>query len=99
MTTFTGLYLIFRREVSFLKIWKESKREILLIAILQNIAYLLVLMALQMSKVSYVVAFRQVGALFGAGMGIFFLKESHWKTRITGALILTVGLVLIGLAR
>ena len=99
MTTFTGLYLIFRRKVSFLKIWKESKREILLIAILQNIAYLLVLMALQMSKVSYVVAFRQVGALFGAGMGIFFLKESHWKTRITGALILTLGLVLIGLAR
>jgi uncharacterized membrane protein len=99
MTTFTGLYLILRREVSFLKIWKESKREILLIAILQNIAYLLVLMALQMSKVSYVVAFRQVGALFGAGMGIYFLKESYWKNRITGALILTLGLVLIGLAK
>jgi len=98
MATFMGLYLILRREVSFLKIWKESKKEILIIAILQNIAYLLVLMALQMSKVSYVVAFRQVGALFGAGMGIYFLKESYWKTRITGALILTSGLVLIGFA-
>jgi len=99
MTTFTGLYLVLRRETSFLKIWKESKREILFIAILQNIAYLLVLMALQMSKVSYVVAFRQVGALFGAGMGIYFLKESYWKTRITGALILTLGLLMIGLAK
>jgi drug/metabolite transporter (DMT)-like permease len=99
MATFTGLYLILRREVSFLKIWKESKKEILIIAILQNIAYLLVLMALQTSKVSYVVAFRQVGALFGAGMGIFFLKESYWKTRITGALILTLGLLMIGLAK
>jgi drug/metabolite transporter (DMT)-like permease len=99
MATFTGLYLILRREVSFLKIWKESKKEILIIAILQNIAYLLVLMALQMSKVSYVVAFRQAGALFGAAMGIYFLKESYWKTRITGALILTVGLLLIGLAK
>ena len=56
-------------------------------------------MAMQMSKVSYVVAFRQVGALFGAGMGAFFLKESHWKTRMTGALILTAGLVLIGFAK
>jgi uncharacterized membrane protein len=56
-------------------------------------------MALQMSKVSYVVAFRQVGALFGAGMGIYFLKESYWKTRIAGALILTLGLLLIGLAK
>jgi uncharacterized membrane protein len=99
MATFTGLYLILRREVSFLKIWKESKKEILIIAILQNIAYLLVLMALQTSKVSYVVAFRQVGALFGAGMGIFLLKESYWKTRITGALILTLGLLMIGLAK
>jgi drug/metabolite transporter (DMT)-like permease len=99
MTIFTGLYLILRRDVSFLKTWKEWKKEILIIAILQNAAYLLVLMAMQMSKVSYVVAFRQVGALFGAGMGIFFLKESHWKTRITGALILTLGLVLIGLAK
>jgi len=99
MTIFTGLYLILRREVAFLKIWKEWKKEILIIAILQNSAYLLVLMAMQMSKVSYVVAFRQVGAIFGAGMGIFLLRESHWKTRITGALILTFGLLLIGLAK
>jgi uncharacterized membrane protein len=99
MTIFTGLTLPLRREVSFLRVWNEWKKEILVIAVLQNTAYLLVLMALQMSKVSYVVAFRQVGALLGAGMGIFFLKESHWKTRITGALILTLGLVLIGLAK
>jgi uncharacterized membrane protein len=58
-----------------------------------------VLMALQMCKASYAVAFRQVGALFGAGMGIHFLKECYWETRITGAFILTLGLVLIGLAK
>jgi len=94
-----GLYLSFKRRSSFLEIWRESKREILTIAILQNVAYFLVLMALQMSKVSYVVAFRQAGALFGACMGIFFLKEGSWKTRLSGALILTLGLVLIGLAK
>ena len=66
---------------------------------MQNVAYLLALMALQMSKVSYVVAFRQVSALFAAGMGIVLLKESQWKTRITGAMILTLGLVLIALAK
>jgi uncharacterized membrane protein len=94
-----GLYLSFRKGNSFLKVWQDSKKEILIIAVLQNLAYLLILMALQMSKVSYVVAFRQVGALFGAGMGILFLKESHWKTRMAGAFILTLGLVLIGLAK
>lgn len=41
-------------------------------------------MAMQMSKVSYVVAFCQAGKLFGAGLGILFLKETPWQTRITG---------------
>ena len=99
MSIDTGLYLLFIKRTSFLKIWKESKKEILTMAILQNGAYLLVLIAMQMSKVSYVVAFRQAGALFGAGMGIVLLKEGHWKLRITGALILTFGLLLIGLAK
>ncbi len=98
MVIFMGLYLSFKGEGSFVKVWRESKKDIVVITILQNAAYLLVLLALQMSKVSYVVAFRQVGALFGAGMGIVLLKESHWKTRLLGALILTLGLVLIGLA-
>jgi len=94
----TGIYLLFRKETSFRKVWREWKKDIFIIALLQNGGYLLILMALQTSKVSYVVAFRQVAALFGAGMGIFFLKESYWKTRLTGGLILTSGLVLIGMA-
>jgi len=99
MTIYTGLYLALRKENPFWKVWDESKKEILIIAVLQNAAYFLVLMAMQTSKVSYVVAFRQAGGLFGAVMGIVLLKESDWKTRITGALILTLGLVLIGLAK
>jgi uncharacterized membrane protein len=99
MTVDTGIYLILRKECSSLKVWRESRREILLVTLFQNVAYLLILMALQISKVSYVVAFRQVGALFGALMGILLLKESHWKTRILGAFILTLGLVFIGLAK
>ena len=99
MTIFTGLYLLLRKDIPLWKVWQGSKKEILAIAILQNGAYLLVLMAMQMSKVSYVVAFRQVGTLFGVGMGVFFLKESHWKSRMAGAFILTLGLVLTGLAK
>lgn len=99
MTVHTGIYLALRKGASLLKVWRESKKEILLIAILQNTAYFLVLMAMTMSKVSYVVAFRQVGALFGALMGIILLKETQWKTRLTGVLILTLGLILIGLAK
>jgi drug/metabolite transporter (DMT)-like permease len=98
MCAFTGGYLVFRGVRALLKLFQTSKRDILIVAVLQNAAYLLVLLALQMSKVSYVVAFRQVGALFGAILGVTVLKESSWKTRITGAVILTFGLILIGLA-
>ena len=99
MCALTGLYLLVRGEGPLLKDWRESKRDVFLIALLQNAAYLFVLMAMQASKVSYVVAFRQVGALFGAGMGIVLLKERQWETRITGALILTLGLILLGFAK
>jgi len=99
MSVDTGLYLLLRRNSSFISVWRDSKREIFIIAFLQNVAYLLVLMAMQTSKVSYVVAFRQVGALFGAVMGIVLLKEGSWKTRITGVIILTLGLLLIGLSK
>jgi len=95
MSINVGIYLLFHREAPLLKVWKESKKEIFTIVFLQNIGYGCFLMALTMSKVSYVVAFRQMSALFGAGMGILLLKESQWKTRMAGALILTLGLILI----
>lgn len=99
MSLDVGIYLLFHREAPLLKVWKESKKEIFTIVFLQNIGYGCFLMALTMSKVSYVVAFRQMSALFGAGMGILLLKESQWKTRMAGALILTLGLILIALAK
>lgn len=93
-----GLYSLFQKKNVLFKVWDQFKKEVFIIALLQNASYLLVLVAMQMSKVSYVVAFRQVSALFGAGLGILFLKETQWKTRITGAVVLTIGLILIGLA-
>ena len=66
---------------------------------LQTTGYGCFLLALGMCKVSYAVGFRQVSALFGALMEALLLKESHWKTRIIGASLLAVGLILIGLAK
>jgi uncharacterized membrane protein len=94
-----GVYHLIRKRAPLLRAWHEGKRDIPVIAVLQNASYLLVLLALQMSKVSYVVAFRQVAALFGAALGIIFLKEEHGMTRMIGAVILTLGLILVGLAK
>jgi drug/metabolite transporter (DMT)-like permease len=94
-----GGYLLFRGETSFRKAWRGSKKEIFAIALLQNIGYGCFLLALQLSRVSYVVAFRQVSVLFGAVLGLLLLKERHGPTRIAGAAILTAGLFLIALSR
>lgn len=99
MTLHTGIYLALRRRDALWRVWCESKKEIVLISLLQNGAYFLVLMAMTMSKVSYVVAFRQVGALFGALMGMIFLREETSHARITGVILMTSGLLLIGWAR
>jgi drug/metabolite transporter (DMT)-like permease len=40
-----------------------------------------------------------VAALFGAALGVIFLKEKHGMTRMIGAVILTLGLILVGLAK
>lgn len=99
MTFHTGVYLLFRRKDSLSKLWNESKKEVLFISVLQNAAYFLVLMAMTMSQVSYVVAFRQSGVLFGALFGVAFLKEKNWKIRVGGVILMASGLILIGLAK
>ncbi len=62
-------------------------------------AYALVLTAFTMSKVSYVAAAREIGIVFGALLGALVLKEKHGAARVAGAVLVFLGVSLIGLAR
>jgi len=60
-------------------------------------AYWLVLWAYQLSPyASYIVAFRQFSIVIGAVLAFIIYKEHGVKVRMTGALTITLGLVLIG---
>ncbi len=48
-------------------------------------------------QVSYAAALRQLSALFGVLMGIFFLKESYGLKRIIGSIVIISGIILIGM--
>jgi drug/metabolite transporter (DMT)-like permease len=61
--------------------------------------YLLVLFAMQMSKVSYIVALRESGILFSALYGTFWLRESHRDQKIVGAILIFLGVFSIGVSR
>ncbi|MEX2426304.1 MAG: SMR family transporter [Thermomicrobiaceae bacterium] len=57
--------------------------------------YLIVLAAMTIAPVSYIVPLREVSVLFGAVLGMFFLKESMTPQRVGAAAIITTGVILI----
>jgi drug/metabolite transporter (DMT)-like permease len=67
-------------------------------AILGFSAYWLILWAYQLSPyASYIVAFRQFSIVIGAGLAFLIYKERGFAVRISGALLITGGLILIGI--
>jgi drug/metabolite transporter (DMT)-like permease len=57
--------------------------------------YLIVLAAMTIAPVSYIVPLREVSVLFGALLGMFFLREIMTPQRLLAAGIITGGVVLI----
>lgn len=61
--------------------------------IICNVAYMLVLLAMQLAtNVSYIVAFRQSSILFGFLLGVLVLNEKTTPFKIGGVLLILVGL-------
>jgi drug/metabolite transporter (DMT)-like permease len=68
--------------------WKQA----LIIAICQPLSYLLVLIAIKTTPVSYVAPARELSIVFGVFFGANVLKESDGSRRIIAALVMLVGL-------
>lgn len=65
-------------------------------AILSFGAYWLILWAYQLSPyASYIVAFRQFSIVIGSAVALTFYRESGLAVRLSGALLITAGLILI----
>ncbi|MFC1491380.1 EamA family transporter [Nitrospinota bacterium] len=62
-------------------------------------AYGLVLFAMQLSKVSYVVAAREVSVIIGSALGVFVLKEGGARQKLAGASLVAAGLVLLAISK
>jgi len=61
-------------------------------------AYWLILWAYQITRrAGYVVAFRQFSIVIGVVLGFAYLREQGRRVRLTGALLITAGLAVIGL--
>jgi uncharacterized membrane protein len=79
--------------------WHINKTNILLVGFLDLFTYLMILFALQISKVSYVAAVREVSIVFSALTGILWLQEKNAFQKMVGAVLIAVGVIFIGISR
>jgi len=87
--------LAWRRQFEVRLSWREHRREALAVALLNPLAYILVLTALQMTPVSYIAPAREVSILIGSLMGARLLGEGAVKLRLLGATSMVLGIVLL----
>jgi drug/metabolite transporter (DMT)-like permease len=80
------------------KAWDEVRRNPFLVLIgglfVQG-TYLIVLAAMTIAPVSYIVPLREVSVLFGAVLGMLFLKEIMTPQRLLAAVLITGGVIVI----
>lgn len=79
--------------------WHINKVTILIVGFLSPFTYMMILFAMQLAKVSYVVAVREISIVFSAIYGIAWLGEKHAKQKLIGAALIASGVVFIGLSR
>lgn len=85
-----------RAEVA--RVWREHRREVLLVAVLSPIAYILVLFALTMAPVSLVAPARELSIVLGGLAAWLVLGESNAMRRLAGSVIVLSGIAAIAVA-
>lgn len=70
---------------------------LLLSGVMVVLSYALIIYAMKYSLVSYVTSVRQVGIVFGVLLGVIFLKEDYGLRRIISSVLITLGIIIIGL--
>ncbi len=90
-------YVLKTRYPGIMPEWRRNRRNILLVALIQFLGYLLILYAMTLTKVSYVVAIRQISVVFAVLMGSALLKEKYGFVRLMASVFIFLGVFLIGM--
>jgi drug/metabolite transporter (DMT)-like permease len=75
--------------------FKANLRDLFLMGLFGFVSAALFLYALQMSKVSYLGAARNVSIVFGVILGSSFLREGYGRIRLFGSLLILAGIFLL----
>jgi drug/metabolite transporter (DMT)-like permease len=78
--------------------WSRHRWEVVGVALLSPLAYILVLFAMSTSPVSYVAPLRECSVLIGTFMGTRFLAEKQMWRRLGAASVILAGIVLLAMS-
>ncbi|MCK4404508.1 MAG: EamA family transporter [candidate division Zixibacteria bacterium] len=99
MTLFLVISLLLKRkEDQIREEFKHNLKGLFLMGLFGFISALLFLYALQMSKVSYLGAARNISIVFGVILGTFFLREGYGRMRFFASLLIFAGILLLSVS-
>jgi uncharacterized membrane protein len=78
--------------------WQTHRWAIIVVGVLSPMAYLLVLLALQTTPLSYVAPVREISMLVGTLLGAILLKEAVKPSQFVGAAMMLMGVALLASA-
>lgn len=90
--------LAYRRRDKVARLWREHRIGVLVIAVFNVLAYVLVLAALTFTPVVYVAPLRELSVLIAVLLGSLLLGEGELKRRLFYGAIILVGVAMLGTA-
>lgn len=94
---FTPIVLLTRGRIDISTEWKKYNLRILLSGFLMRFGYVLVLLAMSITQVSYVLSIRQMSVVFGVVLGVVLLGERYGRIRLISSLIILTGILILGI--
>jgi len=86
-----------RRRAEVREVWDTQRGSVFFVGIVSRLSYLLMLVALSISPVSYVAPARETGILFGTLLGARVLSEGEGRRRLIGATGMLFGIIALAL--
>lgn len=91
--------LALRRRRTVVAVLRRHWRDVLVVAVLSPLSYILILFAMQLAPVSVVAPARELSVVFVALAGWLVFKEPHPAARLTGAVVVVAGVALLAASR
>jgi drug/metabolite transporter (DMT)-like permease len=88
-----------RRWSTVRRVLRSHGREVLVVAVLSTLSYVLILFAMQLAPISIVAPARELSVVFVVLAGWLLFKEPHPAPRLGGAAIVVLGVALLAASR